>query len=105
MLRKTFLMAAPENKVFLEQISRNWPKITEHSTSEPGTKPPGDGKCRVCKRSIKVNSKRVCYECFVKQNLRDAGWTRNDVHPWWCECVLMVPHVDRNQTDRQSRNN
>lgn len=67
----------------------------EKPLKQVGTQPPKAGECKVCKREIPVNSKHVCYECFVKTNLRNAGWTRFDIHPESCQCVLKVTHMGR----------
>jgi len=64
-------------------------------TSKTGKPVPAKGGCRRCKRNIPINRLKLCYECFVKINLLNGGWTRFDIHPDWCHCTLKVPHLGR----------
>lgn len=68
-------------------------------------KPPAEGPCRGCGKSLPLNRLMLCFRCWVNKNL--DNWARAqgrdfiptvDRHPDWCRCGL-PEHAGRIRAD------
>ena len=73
----------PEEKEDVEDIEKR------------ARKPPSDGPCRGCGKSVPINRLMLCFRCWVQKNLIEWGkgdWIPGDPHPSWCGCGLPGGH-------------
>ncbi len=73
-----------------------------------GSKPPANGKCKICGRERALNRKFVCYVCHVESNLTELEkkmgreWKAGDPHPDYCDCEGLGEHKNRDGSYRGS---
>ena len=75
-------------------------KETPESVKKRSRKPPSEGKCVVCGLLKPLNRHKICYACFVKENLRRDGWKDGQPHPDTCGCEGLGQHKNKDGTDR-----
>ena len=67
-------------------------EVAEDAKSRTGAKPPREGECTRCKMPRPLNSKKLCYKCWVELHLEKTGWSHGYPHPAWCLCEGLGEH-------------
>ena len=96
--------AAPEEAPSDEKDEKaDIDKENELGTGKP---PPEDGLCRNCRNRRKLNRHKLCYPCWVgdeiEQREKKEGreWKPGDPHPAWCGCEGLGEHKNRDGSSR-----
>ena len=81
-----------------EPKEKEKPDLDKENSRDIGQKPPESGKCKICGFERALNQHRVCYPCYVSENLKDhfkkmgKEWNVGDPHPAWCDCEGLGEH-------------
>ena len=57
-------------------------------------KPPENNKCKICGQYKPLNRLKLCYECWVLEELKKDGWSGGP-HPNSCGCTGLGGHEAR----------
>lgn len=82
------------------------PDIDDENSTHTGQKPPEDGLCRNCRQRRKLNRHRLCYPCWVEDEIylnekaQGREWKAGDPHPGWCHCVGLGEHQSPDGSSR-----
>ncbi len=82
------------------------PDVDKENTLDTGKPPPEDGLCRNCKARRKLNRHKLCYPCWVEDEIvtrekkEGREWKPGEPHPAWCGCEGLGEHKNRDGSSR-----
>lgn len=81
----------PAEEVVEKPLAEEVEEETAEELKKRSRKPPNEGKCKICDQFKPLNRHKICYACYVKENLRKDGWAGGP-HPDSCGCTGLGGH-------------